>query len=910
MPPNPARRIAMTPSAPVDLRVESLSEPLGIDNPKPRFSWLPMSPERGDAQTGYSLLVSSARELCQREIGDFWESGLVDGERSFLVEYGGEPLLSCTRYFWCVRWRDKSGDLSPCSEIASFVTGFLYENDWKPRWIGAREIREFKSRGNVLLGESGGEYVQTHAIYMRKEFELREKVSMAVAFVSGLGCSELRVNGRKAGDRVLDPGWTDYKKRALYSAIDISGLLRSKNAVGVILGNGRHVRNYGYDAPKLACRLEIEYASGERVVIQSDESWRTSSGPLQENGLYFGEKYDARLEMPGWDEPGFRDSGWEKAVAVAGPPLAAQVAPPIRICQTLKPAHLYPSGLDAWIFDFGQNISGWVRMSVEGPSGTEVRLRHAELVHEDGSLNMGSTENAEATDVYILKGDGPESYEPRLTYHGFRYVELAGYPGEPTPETLEARFVHSDVEQTGTFSCSDALVNRIHGNVLWGQLANLMSIPTDCPQRDERHGWLGDAHLSAEEAVFNFDMSGFYAKFLEDIRLAQKEDGSLPDVVPPYLPSLYPADPAWSAAYAVLTWLHYEHYEDVQILARHYPPLRKYVEFLGANAGGFIIKGLGKYGDWCPPGSIVPKKTSVEFTSTWYYYHDVLLLSKIAEVLGRAEEAKEYARLAESIREAFNAFFLEDRQYAAIRVSRVDTYPNQTSNILPLYLDMVPPGKKDAVIDSLLQSVVRQQDFHLDTGILGTRYILDVLTDQGYAEAAFRLATQKSYPGWGYMVEEGATTLWERWEKLTGPAMNSQNHIMLGSIDAWFYRTLAGLAPLEPGWRKIRVKPHVLGELASAEASITTVRGPVRSAWKRDDASFSLEVLVPVGARAKVYVPLLWPDSRVFESGKVVWSGREDGESVPGIAKAGREDRAAVFETESGAFLFELRKSG
>jgi alpha-L-rhamnosidase len=900
----------MIPLAPVDLRVESLSEPLGIDNPKPRFSWLHVSPERGTSQTGYSILVSSARELCEREIGDFWESGPVDGERSFLVEYQGEPLLSCTRYFWCVRWRDnKSGELSPWSEIASFVTGFLYENDWKPRWIGAREILEFKSRGNILMGESGGEYVQTHAIYMRKEFELREKVAMAFAFVSGLGCYELRINGRKAGDRVLDPGWTDYKKRAFYSAVEITGLLRRENAVGVILGNGRHIRNFGYDAPKLACRIEVEYASGERVIVQSDESWRTSSGPLQENGLYFGEKYDARLEMPGWDEPGFRESGWEKAVAVAGPPLASQVMPPVRVCQTLKPVRLSQAGPDAWIFDFGQNISGWIRMNVGGPAGTEVRLRHAELVHEDGSLNMGPTENAEATDLYILKGDGSETYEPRFTYHGFRYVEVAGYPGEPSPETLEACFVHTDVEQTGTFSCSDALVNRIHGNVLWGQLSNLMSIPTDCPQRDERHGWLGDAHLSAEEAVFNFDMSGFYAKFLEDIRLAQREDGSLPDVVPPYLPSLYPADPAWSAAYATLTWLHYEHYEDVTILARHYASLRKYVEFLGANAGGFIIKGLGKYGDWCPPGSIVPKKTSVEFTSTWYYYHDVLILSKIARALGRAEEAKEYAKLAESILEAFNAFFLEERQYAAIRVSRVDTYPNQTSNILPLYLDMVPPAKKDAVIDSLLQSVVRQQDFHIDTGILGTRYILDVLTAQGYAEAAFRLATQRSYPGWGYMIEEGATTLWERWEKLTGPAMNSQNHIMLGSVDAWFYKALAGLMPLEPGWRKFRVKPHVVGSLTSAEASVTTVRGPVRSAWTRDDASFSLEVLVPVGATARIHVPLLWPDGPVIESGKVVWSGPGAGDAVPGIVAAGREDRAAVFETESGAYLFEIRKA-
>ena len=899
----------MTPLPPVDLRCESLVEPLGVDAPKPRFSWLHVSPGRDERQTGFSILVCSARELCEKGIGDFWESGPLEGDRSFLVEYQGDPLLSCTRYFWRVRWRDKSGEESPWSEIASFVTGFLYEGDWKARWVGARNIPEFKSKGNVLLGEPGPEHVQAHGVYLRKEFELREKPVMALAFVSGLGCSELRINGKKAGDRVLDPGWTDYKKRALYSTFDVTGLLGDKNAAGIILGNGRHIKYFGYEAPRVTCRIEIEGESGERMVILTDETWKTSSGPLQENGLYFGEKYDARLDMPGWDEPGFNDSSWEKAVIVPGSPLASQLIPPIRGCDRLKPAGIHSPSPGIWVFDFGQNISGWVRLEVEGPAGTEVRLRHAELVDEDGSVNMGPTENAEATDTYILKGGGPETYEPRFTYHGFRYVELTGYPGEPSAETLEARFVHSDVERSGTFSCSNDLINHVHANVLWGQLSNLMSIPTDCPQRDERHGWLGDAHLSAEEAVFNFDMSGFYAKFLEDIRLAQKEDGSLPDVAPPYLPSLYPADPAWSAAYAALTWLHYEHYEDPKVLARHYPNLRKYVEFLGKNAGGHIIKGLGKYGDWCPPGGIVPKKTPVELTSTWYYCHDVRILSKIAQVLGRGDEAKEYARLAENIRDAFNAVFLGEDQYAAIRVSRVDNYPNQTSNVLPLYLDMVPPAKKGKVLESLLRSVVRQQDGHVDTGILGTRYILDVLTRNGQAEAAFRMATHKSYPGWGYMIEQGATTLWERWEKLTGAAMNSQNHIMLGSIDAWFYRTLAGLALIEPGWKKFQVKPHVLGDLTSAEATLKTIRGPVRSAWAKDESSFSLEVLVPVGASARVHIPELYPDGLVVESGKTIWRGPRAGDPVPGIIAAGREDRHTVFDVGSGAYRFELKRA-
>jgi alpha-L-rhamnosidase len=582
--------------------------------------------------------------------------------------------------------------------------------------------------------------------------------------------------------------------------------------------------------------------------------------------------------------------------------------PPVRVVERLKPVSVnrLPSG--AHVFDLGQNISGWVRLSVEGPKGTEVRLRHAELLHEDGSLNVGPNENAEATDVFILRGGGPEVYEPRFTYHGFRYVEVSGYPGEPGPEAVEGCFVHSDVARTGTFRCSNALIDRVHRNVVWGQLSNLMSIPTDCPQRDERHGWLGDAHLSAEEAVFNFDMAAFYAKFLDDIRLAQKDDGSLPDVAPPYLPRLYPADPAWSSAYATLVALLWDHYADRRLVDRHYPSLKRYVEFLERSSDGLIIKSLGKYGDWCPPGSIVPKKTPVELTSTWYFYHDVLILGRLASVLGRDEEARRYEKLAASILEAFNKTFLGETQYAAIRVSRVDNYPNQTSNALPLYLDMVPADKKARVLDSLLQSVVRQQDGHVDTGILGTRYILDVLVAQGHGEAAYRMATHKSYPGWGYMIAEDATTLWERWEKLTGHAMNSQNHIMLGSVDAWFYRAIAGLSPLRPGWRSVLVRPHVLGDLTSAEASLETVAGKVRSAWSKSDGRFVLETVIPVGADAEVHLPLLWPGARVFESGQPLWRPGHPFEPVPDIELQGEDGCRVVFRTGSGAYRFDVRR--
>ncbi len=897
----------MSPQPPARLRCEHLDEPRGVDTATPLLAWSLESPVRGESPRSVHILVASAAELLRNDIGDLWDTGRIDAPPLPRLEYGGEPLSSCARCVWKVRWWDRDGAASPWSEPASFVTGFLAPGDWKPKWIGAREVREFRSKGTVLLGHPGADDVQACAVYVRKEFALKERAALAMIFVSGLGCYELRLNGEKVGTSVLDPGWTDYKKRALYAAHDVTALVRDRNAVGLILGNGRHIKSYGYDAPRMTCRIEVEYESGEREVLFSDESWRTSGGPLQENGLYYGERYDARILIDGWDRPGFDDRTWDKAVLVPGYPLAAQVMPPVRAVESLPPRSVARLASGSFVFDFGQNFSGWTRLKVEGPMGAEVRLRHAELLHEDGTPNVGPNENAEAADVYILRGGGPEIYEPRFTYHGFRYVEMTGFPGQPGPDALVGRFVHSDVGRTGELSTSNALVNAIHRNTVWGQLSNLMSIPTDCPQRDERHGWLGDAHLSAEEALFNFDMAAFYAKFLDDIRLAQKEDGSLPDVAPPYLPRLYPADPAWSAAYGIILWLLWEHCADRRLVARHYAPLKRYVDFLGQNADRGIIRRLGKYGDWCPPGSVGPKKTPVELTSTWFYYQDLLIVSRLAAVVGRDEDARSYARSAESVKAAFNEAFLGDSQYAAVRVSPVDNHPNQTANALPLYLDMVPADRKAKVLASLVDSVERLQDFHVDTGILGTRYLLDVLTANGAAETAFRAATQKSYPGWGYMIAEGATTLWERWEKLTGHAMNSQNHIMFGSVDAWFYRTLAGLAPLLPGWKALRVRPHVLGGLASVEARLETVAGRIRSAWKKADGVFSLEVRVPVGASGEVHLPLLWPGARVLESNKVLWRAGRAVEASPGIEPAGDDGTWAAFKIGSGDYRFEVK---
>jgi len=859
---------------------------------------------RGQHQLAYQLIVSSDAEQVKRGVGDVWDSGRVESEDNCHVVYAGPALVSGSRYYWRVRWWDERGQASEWSAPAFFEMG-LQPHEWRAKWVGKANGEEFQTKLPLLFGKELSAGVHARPVYFRKEFVLSAEVQRARVYVCGLGYYELRLNGQKVGDRVLDPPQTDFHKLALYSSYDVTDLLGAENALGVIVGNGRHIEAFGFGHPRFILQAHIWLKDGSEVVILSDPTWKAGYGPLLEDGIYHGERYDARLDIPGWDLPGFDDGGWDRAVAVDGPALAAQMMPPIRITETRRACAMFSPAPGVYVYDFGQNFTGWARLRVRGERGAEVRLRYAELVHPDGHINTAPNQNAEATDVYVLKGEGTECYEPRFTYHGFRYVEVTGFPGVPTLEDVQARVVHSDVAPVGEFQCAHELLNQIHSNILWGQRSNLMSIPTDCPQRDERHGWMGDAHLSAEEAILNFDMAAFYTNFLRNIQLAQQEDGTVPDIVPPYLPLAYPSDPAWGSAYNIIAWYLYHYYGDRRILELHYENVKKYVEFLGRHAEGHIIRSLGKYGDWCPPGSIFPKKTGLDLTSTWYYYYDLLLLVRAAEALGKEEEAAHYRQLAGQVREAFNRQFLEEDQYQAKRLSSIDKLPNQTSNVLPLFLDMVPEEKKAAVLGQLVHNIVTEYDCHVDTGILGTCCLLDVLTDNGQAELAYTLATQESYPSWGYMVREGATTLWERWEKLTSGGMNSQNHIMLGSVDAWFYRALAGIRCAAPGWKKIVIKPYLCAGLAFAAGRVRTVLGSVEAAWERHGRMIWLRVRIPMGAEAEVHLPPCGPRPTVLESGKrVMKKGKVAGRLPQGVRGAQMEAERVVLQVGSGAYSF------
>jgi len=928
------------PYEPFDLRCEYNVNPLGVEDRNPSLSWKLEHSDRGEKQTAYQVIVSSSLENIEKDIGDLWDTGKVSSDET-VIPYNGAPLESSKAYYWKVRWWDSKDISSPFSEIAYFEMGLLDESDWKAKWIG-RDSYKYETIEQKEIPFARG-YTLAHSPLFRKEFELKKQVKRASAYICGLGLYELYINGTRIGDKVLDPGQTDYKKRILYSTYDVTNnLTTGRNTMGIILGNGRYVRDYGYDFPKLIFQLLIEYTDGTSEFIISDKTWKTSYGPVTLNGIYYGEVYDARKEIPGWDLPDFNDKEWEDARDVDSPggKLVSEMLPPIKVVKTLKPVKMTSPRTGVYVYDFGQNFTGWVRLRVKGPEGTEVKIEYSELLGDDGMLNVTPNRGAKATNIYITKGNGLEVYEPRFTYHGFRYVEVTGYPGVPTLDSIEGRVVYSSVEPTGNLICSNALINQIHKNTIWGQLSNLMSIPTDCPQRDERMGWMGDAQLSAEEAIYNFDMLNFYAKYLDDIKDAQKEDGSLSDVVPPYW-SLYPADPAWGTAYITIAWYLYNYYGEKNILKKHYDGLKKYVDFLSKFAPDNILR-LYKFGDWCPPGSIRPKDFSGELVSTWYYYNDTLTLSKIAKALGKLGDYEKYSSLAENIKEAFNKKFLKEKFYTCSPIPELsgeesltflekflEKFPeeqrkqmkellqhfitsmgftSQTINTLPLYLDIVLPEKKKEVLNTLISDIAELHDYHLDTGIVGTRYIFDVLTDNGYEEIAYKVATQKTYPSWGYMIEEGATTLWERWEKLTSSGMNSHNHIMFGSVDAWFYRVLAGIKGLEPGWSKILIEPHLVGDLKYINASVKTLKGLIEVSWEKQEDLVTFTVSVPVNSEAEIRLPKLYSCFAISESSKLIWENGTFYKGTSGIFETKESEEYISFTIGSGWYSFRIIK--
>jgi alpha-L-rhamnosidase len=788
-------------------------------------------------------------------------------------------------------------------------------------WDSAKILGPY---GMAPWGEVGwGWRTVLPARLLRKEFRVDAPVKRATLYISGLGLSEAYLNGEKVGHDVLSPALSEYEKRVFYLTYDVTKLLRpGANALGVMLGNGRffppqhsiptHMRGFGY--PKLQLQLEMELADGRTERVVSDETWKlTTDGPIRANNEYDGEVYDARLEMPGWSLPGFKDASWQQAQAVEGPEgvLTAQSIEPIRVTETLKPISMKEVRPGVYIFDMGQNMVGWCRLTVAGSRGTQVTLRHAERLRPNGMLYTDNLRSAEAKDTYILKGSGtarrpealgrvPEVYEPRFTYHGFRYVEVKGFPGKPTLASLKGREVHDDLERVSEFTTSNPLLNQIYKAVFWGTRDNYRSIPTDCPQRDERQGWLGDRSEESLGETYLFDVAAFYANWVRDIHDAQDGDGRVSDVSPAYWP-IYSDNVTWPASFILVADHLYRQYGDLRVIEQNYPGMRKWITHMETYLKDDLMP-RDQYGDWCPPPESPElintkdpsRRTDGTLIGTAYFCYLLRIMERFATRLGKPGDAKEYGDVAARLLVAFNKnyFHAPTGQYGN---------GSQTSSVLPLAFGMAPEGDRPAVLGALIHSIEVQNKGHLATGLIGGQWLMQVLSDSGRAGVAYELASQPTYPSWGYMVTHGATTIWELWNGDTAdPAMNSGNHLMqVGDLITWCNENLAGIRPDPdmPAFKHVIMRPTPVGDLSYVRALYNSACGKIESSWKISGGRFTWSITVPANSIATIYVPSNGP-AKVTESGTAAGKAR-------GVTFVRTVDGAAVYEIGSGHYQFE-----
>ncbi len=881
---------------PAQLRCEYAENPMGVESPRPQLSWVLLSKDHDQRQSAYRILVSSSAKRLQEGRVDLWDSGIVRTGESAHITYEGAPLASGMQCHWKVRIWDDTGTASRWSDAGQWEMGLLRAEDWTADWIGAGPAREprpphgFFRSTNELTSVTGSVQVNPRSVLLRKEVELRQGIRRARAFVTGLGYYELHCNGRRVGDRVLAPAKSNYRKWVLYDTCDLTPFLEpGTNALGLILGNGwfnpamkwwEPYRMQWFGSPRARLQIHVEYDDGSTSTIGTDGTWKTKPGPILSACVYDGEEYDATQESPGWDKRGHSERDWRTATVVEAPggALVSHLMPAIRVTQHLRPVGIRTPRPGVHVFDLGQNFAGWVRLRVSGPRGTRVTMRYAEDVHPDGTLDTGSNERALATDVYVLKGEGRETYEPRFTFHGFRYVEITGYPGTPALGDVLGCVVHTACARTGSFASDHGLINRIHEATVWSQRSCMMGYPIDCPQRDERLGWMGDALVTAEEALYNFDVALFQRQWLEGIRFNQNPaDGDISIVSPrPY--TAEEPDPVWSSAYPVMVWEFFRHHGDRRFLGEHFDALSRYVDHLGTQATNHV---LPRYwiGDW---GSIVEgwKEGDPPSVTTAFYFLDATIAGKAARVLERTNEAARYESLSREIRSAFRQAYL----HPGGQHFEPET---QFGNALPLVLGLAEETERPAVLDNILADLERHGG-HFDVGVLGAKYLVDALTDSGRPDAAFALATQTGYPSWAHMLEGGRNTLSEFWD-LHG----SHNHVMMGSIDAWFYRVLAGIQPDEarPGFRHIVIRPFVPDSVGRVEARVETVRGRIAVGWWKQRKEWVMRVDLPANTEATVFVPA-GPSARV--------------RCTPARAAERREPGVAVYSLGSGRYEFRV----
>lgn len=892
-----------------DLKCEALVNPVGIDTRQPRFSWrITAGDERNVMQRSYRIIVASTPEKLEQNEGDLWDSGTINSDRSQWIRYEGKPLESSHFYYWKVEVTTNNGKVV-WSDKAFWCMGLLSENDWKSRWIGMDRAAEW---------DDETQFSRLSARYLRKEFKLEKKVEKAVVHLSGVGLYELFLNGERVGDQVLAPAPTDYRRSLLYNSYDVTPLLQTDaNAVGVTLGNGRYytmrqaykpykIPTFGY--PKLRLALVIDYSDGTRETIGSDTSWKlTADGPIRSNNEYDGEEYDARKELKGWAEPGYDDSAWQPAQRVAIPygTLRAQMMEGMKVVDTIMPQSVttLPSG--EHILDMGQNMVGWIRFKVRGNRGDTVKLRFAETLRPDGSLYTDNLRDAKVTDTYILKGDQLEEWAPRFVYHGFRYVEITGYPGEVRTENFIGEVVNDEMEITGSFESSNPVVNQVMKNAFWGIRGNYKGMPVDCPQRNERQPWLGDRVMGGFGESYLFENVQMYSKWMNDIRESQREDGCIPDVAPAFW-NYYSDNVTWPSAFFFNCDMLYTQFGNMQPIVVNYESMKQWVrhmkeEYMTAD----YIMPRDKYGDWCvPPESPElihardPKRlTDGELIATAYYYQILRLMNKFALLQGKEEEANQFEGLSLKVKQAFNdKFFQSDSLF----------YGNgtATANLLPLAFGMIPEEMIPAVEKHLVKGILKNNNYdcHIPTGVIGTQWILREFSRMGRADIAFCLASNDTYPSWGYMAKRGATTIWELWNGDTAnPEMNSGNHVMLlGDFIPFCYENLAGIKSDtdQVGFKKVVMKPRFdVQDLSYVNASYKTPYGLVKSNWKKNFERLEWEISVPPNSTALVYFPV---------NSAQIREGRSNLKKGDGLGELKHDENGYFCEIGSGNYHFTV----
>jgi alpha-L-rhamnosidase len=942
---------------PVALRCEYHVNPQGIDEPQPRLTWRVESSARGAKQSAYQILVASSMERLEANSIDLWDSGQVASDQTVNVPYAGKPLASGQECFWKVGVWDGGGK-PQWSTPASWAMGLLQAGDWQAAYISFRDPTPVWNDTEKLFLPPAHQF--------RKEFAADKTVKRATIYATALGIYELYLNGHRIGDARFAPGWTDYHQRAYYNTYDVTPLIRrGGNALGVWLGDGWYSGYIGFGlltgigtekvgrntygkTPALMAQLEIEYTDGTREIIPTDRSWKvTGDGPVREGDFLMGESYDARRETPGWTKAGFSDVNWDPAIlasesgsvpatfyeyangAKPGDPVVIKGRPvdlgfkrpakleafpglPVRPIQEIKPIAISSPTNGVYIFNLGQNFAGVARLKVKGLAGTEIQLRYGEMLYPDGRLMTENLRRARATDHYILRGDTQgEEWTPQFTFHGFQYVEVTGYPGTPGTDAITGIVLHSDTPLTSGFECSDPMPNRLFKNIVWTQRANFLDLPTDCPQRDERFGWMGDAQIYVHCATLNADVAAFYTKWLREVMEAQRPSGTFPGYCPYPFQHGWDFGTAWCDAGVICPWTIWQAYGDTRIIERCWPYLVKFMDWRQATSRNYLgINHGNDWGDWLSFGN----KTPLEYVDTVYFAYTAQLMSEMATAIGKDQEAEAYRRLFEHIKTAFNAKYVQSDGSL--------TVDNETAYALALYMNLLPAelrAKSGKILADKLRAGETDTNSGMTTGFLGTRPLLPVLTSVGENDLAVKHFQSRKFPSWGYEVSQGATTIWERWNSFTkehgfggadgqqNASMNSFAHYSFGAVCEWMLNDLAGIQSDGPGYERIIIHPHppapgsnpVQEPIHWVKAHYDSIHGRIVSNWRRMVTQFELDTEIPANTTATIWLPASTADN-ITESGKSL-------AGAPSVQFVKMEAGEAVLAVGSGTYHFVSR---